>query len=112
MSVVLNKLVDAAPDVVLVEAGASPLEPYCGDILMEEISQHVKFTVLCASDPYAVVGVTQGFGFTPDLVAGITTTTSSAVELVYELTGIRALNLLDPTTHAELCALMNDKLGL
>jgi hypothetical protein len=112
LSVVLQKLVDAAPDVVVAEAGASPLEPYSGDVLMEEIREQVKFTVLCASDPYAVVGVTQGFGFKPDLVAGIATTTSAAVNLVTKLTGIRALNLLDPESHDELAVLLKNKLGV
>jgi hypothetical protein len=112
LSVVLKKLVEAAPDVVVAEAGASPLEPYSGDVLIEEIRDQVKFTVLCASDPYAVVGVTQGFGFQPDLVAGIATTTSSAVQLVEKLTGIRALNLLDPDSHSELCRLLETKFGV
>ncbi len=111
LSVVLQRLVDAAPDVVVAEAGASPLEPYSGDVLMEEICQQVKFTVLCASDPYAVVGVTQGFGFEPDLVAGLATTTSAAVELVTKLTRIRTLNLLDPESHRELHEMLKTRLG-
>lgn len=110
LSVVLRKLTDFGPDVVIAEAGASPLEPYSGDVLMEEIRDQVRLTVLCASDPYAVVGVTQGFGFQPDLVAGITTTTSSAVNLVEKLTGIRALNLLDPSSHPELREILETKL--
>ena len=112
LSVVSQKLVDAAPDVVIAEAGASPLEPYSGDVLIDEIREQVKFTVLCATDPYAVVGVTKGFGFKPDLVAGIATTTSSAVKLVTKLTGIRALNLLDPDSHEELRELLKTKLGV
>ena len=111
LRVVLEKLVAAAPDVVIAEAGASPLEPYSGDVLIDEIHEQVKFTVLCASDPYAVVGVTQGFGFNPDLVAGIATSTSSAVDLVTKLTGIKALNLLDPESHPELRQLLTKTLG-
>ena len=103
---------EESPDVVIAEAGASPLEPYSGDVLIDEIQNEVKFTVLCASDPYAVVGVTQGFGFQPDLVAGIATTTSAAVELVTKLSGIRALNLLDPATHEELCQMLRRKLAM
>jgi len=112
LSVVFQKLVDAAPDVVIAEAGASPLEPYSGDVLIDEIREQVKFTVLCATDPYAVVGVTQGFGFQPDLVAGIATTTSAAVKLVTKLTGIPALNLLDPDSHDELRRLLQSRLGV
>ena len=112
LAVVQQRLAEMAPDVVVAEAGASPLEPYSGDVLIEEIGEQVTFTVLCASDPYAVVGVTQGFGFKPDLVAGIATTTSSAVNLVEKLTGIRALNLLDPQSHPELQELLESRLSV
>lgn len=112
LSIVLQKLTETGPDIVIAEAGASPLEPYSGDVLIEEIREQIKFTVLCASDPYAVVGVTQGFGFKPDLVAGIATTTSSAVKLVEKLSGIRALNLLDPESHPELGELLKTKLDV
>ena len=112
LSVVLKKLVDAAPDVVIAEAGASPLEPYSGDVLIDEICDQVKFTVLCASDPYAVVGVTQGFGFQPDLVAGIATNTSAAIQLAEKLSGIKALNLLNPESHPALREMLRAKLGL
>ena len=112
LAFVLGKLMGEAPDVVIVEAGASPLEPYSGDVLMDQIRHQVKFTVLCASDPYAVVGVTQGFSFQPDLIAGIATTTSAAVELVTKLTGVRALNLLDPGTHQEFCKMMRQNLKI
>ncbi|MGE5409292.1 MAG: hypothetical protein ACM3NV_11855, partial [Syntrophothermus sp.] len=41
------------PDVVVAEAGASPLEPYRGDVAVRLVSPNVQMTVLCASDPYA-----------------------------------------------------------
>jgi hypothetical protein len=75
------------PDIVVAEAGASPLEPYNGEIVLEELRPHVRCTVLCASDPYAVSGVIAGFGFEPDIVAGIATNTTASVELVRKLTG-------------------------
>jgi len=75
------------PDIVVAEAGASPLEPYNGEIVLEELGAHVRCTVLCASDPYAVSGVIAGFGYEPDVVAGIATNTTASVELVRKLTG-------------------------
>ena len=69
-------------DIVVAEAGASPLEPYNGEALLERIRPHVRCTVLCASDPYAVLGVTRGFGFDPDMVAGVATSTSAGVDVM------------------------------
>ena len=81
------------PDVVVAEAGASPFEPYNGAIVLEEITEQIKFTVLCASDPYAVIGVSQSFGITPNIVSGITTNTTAGIELVEKLTSVPALSL-------------------
>ncbi|MGK7942469.1 MAG: hypothetical protein AB4062_20380 [Crocosphaera sp.] len=100
------------PDVVVIEAGASPLEPYNGSVVLEELKQHICMTVLCASDPYAVVGVCQGFGFLPDLITGIATSTSSGVALVKKLTGIPALTLSESNSLPILTQLLKDKLGL
>lgn len=99
------------PDVAVVEAGASPLEPYNGSVVLEELKTQICFTVLCASDPYAVVGVCQGFGFLPDLVTGIATSTSSGVELVEKLTGMTALTLSEPSALPILTELLKEKLG-
>lgn len=100
------------PDVVVAEAGASPLEPYNGDVLMAAIKDHVRCTVLCASDPYAVLGVTQGFGFAPDFVSGVATSTDAGVEVIEKLTKSRAMNLLDPGSYSELRQLLQEKLRL
>jgi hypothetical protein len=99
------------PDVIVAEAGASPLEPYNGKIAMQRILPHVRCTVLCASDPYAVVGVTQGFGFQPDLVSGVATSTSAGCRVVEELTGLRALNLQDSTSASDLEQLLQTQIG-
>lgn len=104
-------LMAARPDVVVAEAGASPLEPYNGDTLMQEIRQQVCLTVLCASDPYAVLGVTQGFGFKPDLIAGLATSTTAGVEVIEKLTGVRALNLYDPESLPALQRILSEALG-
>jgi hypothetical protein len=98
----LGRIAAAAPDVVVAEAGASPLEPYNGATLMAEVGEQVRCTVLCASDPYAVVGVVQGFGIVPDLVAGIATNTTAGIELIHKLTGREALNVHDRSSHARL----------
>ena len=109
----LLSLIEAErPDVVVAEAGASPHEPYNGSIAMEALSNQVKCIVLCASDPYAVVGVSQGFGIQPDVVTGIATSTIAGVELVEKLSGVLALNLAEPSAHEKLLALLKTKLGL
>ncbi|MBT8136312.1 MAG: hypothetical protein KJO54_04770 [Gammaproteobacteria bacterium] len=83
-------------DVLVAEAGASPLEPYNGAVAVEMLLPCVKFTVLCAFDPYSVVGVMKAFGLQPDLVAGPAAATAAAVDLVSALTGLPALDNLDP----------------
>jgi len=80
-------------DVIVAEVGASPLEPYNGEAVVDMLEDHVAFTVLCASDPYAVVGIEEAFGHSPDLVAGITTNTTAGVDLVEELVDCSALNV-------------------
>lgn len=92
----LSRIMLEKPDVVVAEAGASPFEPYNGAVVLEEITNQIKFTVLCASDPYAVIGVSQSFGITPNIVSGITTNTTAGIELVEKLTQVPALSL---TTH-------------
>jgi uncharacterized NAD-dependent epimerase/dehydratase family protein len=103
----LGLIVETEPDVVVAEVGASPLEPYNGDTALEEMQASVAMTVLCASDPYAVVGVMQGFDMMrPDVVAGVATSTSAGVEVVEKLSGARALNMLDPESIPELRELL------
>jgi hypothetical protein len=80
-------------DVIVAEVGASPLEPYNGAAAVDMIDEQVAFTLLCASDPYAVVGIEEAFGCSPDLVAGIATNTTAGVDLVEELTDHAALNI-------------------
>jgi len=92
----LNHINNRNPDLLVAEAGASPLEPYNGAALMDELGDNIVCTILCASDPYAVVGVEKAFGLVPDLVTGPATTTSAAVELVRKLTGLRGINIIDP----------------
>ena len=83
-------------DFMVVEAGASPLEPYNGAAAIEELGASVRCCVLCATDPYAVVGVQKAYGLMPDLVAGPATNTSAALDLVEKLTGLPGINIIDP----------------
>jgi hypothetical protein len=100
------------PDVLVAEAGASPLEPYNGAIAKEMIRENVKFKLLCAQDPYAVVGVQQAFQRTPDLVAGGAANTDAAIALVHKLSGLPALNLVDPANRQKLGAMLRKALDL
>jgi hypothetical protein len=108
----LNHINDRKPDLLVVEAGASPLEPYNGEALFDELGDNIVCTILCASDPYAVVGVQNAFGITPDLVTGPATTTSAAVDLVRKLTGLRGINILDPEMKQPFREFLFDKLGI
>jgi hypothetical protein len=112
LDVILDRVADARVDVLVAEAGASPLEPYNGETAIAVLSPYVRFTLLCASDPYAVLGVMQAFGTTPDLVAGRGASTSAAVALLERLCGVRALDLLDRASHPALDAMLAESLGL
>jgi len=101
-----------APDFVVAEAGASPLEPYNGDAAIQELGDTVACTILCASDPYAVIGVRDAFGLKPDLVAGPAAQTSAAVELVHKLAAVPAINVIDPSTTGEFRAFLESRLGV
>lgn len=108
----LSLVARARPDVLVAEAGASPLEPYNGAIAKEMIRDQVRFKLLCAQDPYAVVGVQQAFQRAPDLVAGGAANTDAGIALVHKLSGLTALNLMEPSSHADLGARLQKALGL
>lgn len=97
---------EADVDVLVVEAGASPLEPYNGEAAVEGVRDALRLTVLCASDPYAVLGVQAAFGTTPDLVSGRAASTDAGIELVERLTGIRTLSLIGQASFEELDELL------
>lgn len=109
---ILSSLAGAGVDVVVAEAGASPLEPYNVDLAQRELGSLVRCTILCASDPYAVVGVAAAYGIVPDLVAGKATSTEAGVELCERLSGVRALNILDRDGQLELDRLVGEQLSL
>jgi len=49
----LHHIDGLGPDILVAEAGASPLEPYNGMAAIEELGGNICCTILCASDPYA-----------------------------------------------------------
>ena len=98
-------------DVAVVEAGASPLEPYNGDLAVALLGECVRTIVLCASDPYAALGVMQSFAVTPTFVTGRATSTDAGTELTQRLTGCLALNLLDVSDWSHLDKLLDSSLG-
>ncbi len=108
----LSLIAAAEPDVVVAEAGASPLEPYNGKTAIDVLGERVRFNLLCASDPYAVIGVATAFLRDPDLVAGGAANTTAGIDLVKNLTGLTAMNLLAKSSHAALEAALVAKLGL
>ncbi len=105
-----SKLAESDPDVVIIEAGASPLEPYCGDVAMKVLAEQVSLTILCASDPYAVLGVIEAFGSKPDLVSGRATSTEAGVRLIEKMTGVPALNLIDRSTGPAFATFLDERL--
>ena len=76
------------------------------------IRDHVRFKLLCAQDPYAVVGVQKAFQRTPDLVAGGAANTDAGIALVRELTGLPALNLVDPANRPRLTEMLCQALDI
>ena len=108
----LSLIAAEEPDVLVAEAGASPLEPYNGKTAIDVLGERVRFNVLCASDPYAVLGVATAFAREPDVVAGGAANTTAAIELVHKLSGLTAMNLLAKASHEPLAKLLVEKLGL
>jgi hypothetical protein len=78
----LTMITEAGADVVVAEAGVSPLEPYNGATAIAEIESNVRCMVLCASDPYAVAEVISAFRKRPDLVAGATANSEAGITLI------------------------------
>lgn len=106
----LSRMTVVDADVLVAEVGASPLEPYNGATVVEELGSNIQCTVLSASDPYAVTGVTEAFGNRPNLVTGLATGTQAGIELIEKLSGIEALNVLDRGSHPRLAAILEDTL--
>jgi hypothetical protein len=114
LELMLSKIACCEGDVVVAEAGASPLEPYNGSMVVDYLKDRTCFTVLCATDPYAALGVQAAFGdwLKADLVAGPAANTKAAIQLVKDLTGLEALNLLDRNSYPRLTEMLRRALRL
>lgn len=112
LKTLLSMIAGTEADVAVIEIGASPLEPYNGDIAIEAIKEHVKCTVLCASDPYAVLGVMKSFEVRPSIVSGPAANTLGGTDLIKKLCGIEALNLIERENLPRLRMILREKLGL
>ncbi|NNF03985.1 MAG: hypothetical protein HKN17_05925 [Rhodothermales bacterium] len=108
----LTRIESTDTDVAVVEIGASPLEPYGGMAAVERIRDSVRCTILAASDPYGVVGVTVAFGRGADLVTGIAANTEAGIRLVEKLTGRPAINLRDKNSLPRLRGILFPRLGI
>jgi len=106
------RLAGVEADVAVIEVGASPLEPYNGNLAIEAIRDNIKCVVLSASDPYAVYGIMKAFDIVPDIVTGISTNTLAGIEMVERLCKVKALNLIDSKTSTELKKILTAKTGL
>lgn len=102
-----TRIEESGADVLVCEAGASPLEPYQGALAVQGLADQVRLTILAASDPYAVLGVMQAFKSPPDLVTGPASNTSAGRELIAKLTGLKAANLFEEDGRACLHALLD-----
>jgi len=114
LELMLSNIAACEAQVLVAEAGASPLEPYNGAVVVEYLRDLARFTVLCASDPYAVLGVREAYGngLRADLVAGPAANTEAGARLVHQLSGLPTMNLLDRNTYSSLAALLKQALGL
>lgn len=108
----LSRVQHQNADVAIVEIGASPLEPYNGDLAINALREHVKCTILSASDPYAVFGLMKAFEIKPDIVTGIASNTLAGVNMVDKLCDVRALNLIDASTTEDLMKVLSEKTGI
>ena len=108
----LSRIAREQADVAIIEIGASPLEPYNGDIAIDAIREHVKCIILSASDPYAVYGLMEAFDIAPDIVTGIASNTLAGVQMVEKLCKVKALNLIDPANTETFKKVLAGKTGL
>jgi hypothetical protein len=104
------------PDVLVVEAGASPCETYNGQVVLEAFSKHPNMIViLCASDAYSVLGAKQyleAFGIVPNLVSGIIANTRAGRELVEKMSGFKASGLNTDESIEEFARMVSRELGV
>lgn len=98
--------------VAVIEAGASPKEPYNGVTAAALLAAQTKLCILCATDPYAALALAHAVKPAPDLIAGMACSTLAGVELLHALCPIPGLNLVEPSSHAALDTWLRRRLGL
>lgn len=112
ISLLLSHVQNQDADIAIFEIGASPLEPYNGDVVIDLIRDQIKCMVLSASDPYAVYGIMKAFDIVPDIVTGITSNTLAGISMVEKLCGVKALNLIDANSTRRLKKILTERTGL
>jgi hypothetical protein len=108
----LSRMAGVQADVAVIEAGASPLEPYNGDTLYDLLENNLKMLVMCASDPYAVIGMMEAFGKRPDLVTGAACNTDASMAMIDRLTGLTTLRVIERSSLPALDRMLRNRLGL
>lgn len=107
----LSRMDELPADVAVIEIGASPLEPYNGSIAIEELQSARVMTILCTSEPYAVLGLEAAFEMLePDLVTGVATNTAAGMSLLDQLTDRLVFNIRNPDTHERLDAMLRNRI--
>jgi hypothetical protein len=112
LRLLLTLIQKTSADIAVLEIGASPLEPYNGDVAIKAIREQIGFTILCASDPYAVLGIMESFELTPDLISGPATNTIAGRALIKNLCKVPAINLMDAGNERQLARLLAEKMHL
>ncbi len=108
----ISRVASAQADVAIVEIGASPIEPYNGAQAIEALGGNICFSVLSASDPYAVLGIMEAFKMRPDLVTGVASNTLAGSELVRRLCKVPAINLINPENIPRVRKMLSKATGL
>ncbi len=112
VKLLLSMVAHQHADIAIVEVGASPMEPYNGELAIKALGNNIKCTVLSATDPYSVYGLMKAFKIVPDIVSGITTNTLAGIKMVKDLCGVRALNLIDSKTNSIVRQILSKKTGM
>jgi hypothetical protein len=112
LRMLLSRIAAVEAEIAVIEVGASPLEPYNGTIAIEALMPNLRFSVLSASDPYAVRGLMEAYGMKPDLVTGVASNTLAGIELVERLCHVPAVNFIDPANTNLLRKLLGQATGL
>ena len=108
---ITNRMAREKADIAVVEIGASPLEPYNGDLAINAIRDQIKCVILSASDPYAVYGLMKAFDIVPDIVTGISTNTLAGQTMVEKLCNVRAINMIDAEAMPEIKEILSKTTG-